>query len=60
MPKPYKEIAAERKADILAEKPLIPNGTCHFCKWKVPPKAHYCSGVCATDFEAERKDLLGS
>lgn len=32
---------------------LVPCGKCHFCGYKVPPKAHWCSGECAKDYAAE-------
>lgn len=59
-PKPYSEIAAERRAAILAGAKLIPKSCCHFCAYAVPRGALWCSGVCAADYEAERKDLTGS
>jgi hypothetical protein len=59
-PRPYVEIAAERRAAILAGARLIPKSCCHFCAYAVPRGALWCSTLCAQDFEAERKDLLGA
>lgn len=56
--KTYAEIKAARQQLILSRKPLIPCGTCHNCGWKVPAKAHWCSGACAEDFDAEKAELL--
>jgi|GEM_PF-6256638 len=39
---------------------LIPNGSCHFCGYKVPPKAHWCSGECAQDHAAETRHQGGA
>lgn len=44
------------KADRDAQRargPLIPSGKCHFCGYRVPPKAHWCSGDCAKEHAAE-------
>lgn len=58
--RPYAEIAAERRVAILAGAKLIPKSCCHFCAYAVPKGALYCSGTCAADYQAERKDLLGA
>ena len=40
-----------------AAGPLIPCGRCHFCGYKVPPKAHWCSGDCAKEYAAETRQI---
>jgi hypothetical protein len=36
---------------------LIPDGKCHFCGYKVPPKAHWCSADCAKEYAEETKQI---
>jgi len=43
----------EERDALRARGPLVPSGKCHYCGYKVPPKAHWCSGDCAKDFAAE-------
>lgn len=57
--RPYAEIAAARKAAILAHAPLIPKGECHCCGWELPKPALWCATQCALDYEAEKAELLG-
>jgi hypothetical protein len=57
--RPYAQIAAERRAAILAGAKLIPKSCCHFCAYAVPKGALFCSGCCGADYQAELKDLLG-
>lgn len=40
-----------------AAGPLYPDGECHFCGYKVPPKAHWCSGDYAKEYDAETRQL---
>jgi hypothetical protein len=55
--RPYAEIKEARQQAILSGAPMIPKGRCHCCDYSVPPKALFCSGVCAEDFEKERAML---
>lgn len=36
---------------------LHPDGKCHFCGYKVPPKAHWCSGDCAKEYAEESAQI---
>lgn len=38
-------------------KPVVPNGCCRFCMYKVPPRALWCSTECAQDYAAETRQL---
>lgn len=44
----------ERDAER-ARGALIPNGQCHYCGCKLPPKAHWCSTGCAQDHDKETR-----
>ncbi len=37
--------------------PLYACGKCHFCGFKVPPKALWCCGECAQDYQAETRQI---
>jgi len=43
----------EERDALRARGAPIPSGKCHYCGYKVPPKAHWCSGDCAKEFAAE-------
>lgn len=51
------EIDATRRQAILANAPLYPKEACHYCGWKVPRLALWCSSPCAQEYAKERADL---
>lgn len=59
-PRPYADIAARRKAAILAGAPIIPKGACHYCDWRLAPRGLWCCVSCCEEYEAEKKELLGN
>jgi hypothetical protein len=56
-PRAYSDIAAARKASILANAPIIAKGECHYCAWSLPKPALYCCGECASEFQKECAEL---
>lgn len=54
----HQEIKRKHLAGHAANKPLYPDGTCHNCGWKVPPKALWCCGACAEDHAQEKAEYL--
>lgn len=56
--KSHQQIKAERNDKQLNRKPLYACGECHNCGWWVPPRALWCCTSCATDYEAEKQELL--
>lgn len=51
------EIDAARKQAIVANAPLYPKCACHYCAYKVPKLALWCSSDCAVEYAKERADL---
>lgn len=58
--RPYVEIAATRRDAILKRAPIIPKERCHCCDWPIPKLALWCSSSCATDYEAEKAEILAA
>jgi len=50
-------VATERRADILAGRPMSPRLKCHYCGQGVGRGALWCSTICATDYTALRVSL---
>lgn len=55
--KPAAQAAEDRRNMMLAEKPLVPDGFCHYCGWVVPRLAHWCCSECAVLFDKEKAAL---
>jgi hypothetical protein len=55
--KTLQQAAADRRKMMLAEKPLVPDGFCHYCGWVVPKLAHWCCSECATLYANEKATL---
>jgi hypothetical protein len=53
----YSDIAAARRAAIMAGAKIIPKGECHFCAWPFQAKELWCCSECATCYETERAEL---
>jgi predicted nucleic acid-binding Zn ribbon protein len=51
------QAAADRRKMMLSEKPLVPDGFCHYCGWSVPKLAHWCSTGCAVLYEEEVRNV---
>lgn len=54
------QVARQRRADIVARKPLAPRHTCNYCGHSVAPGALWCSSSCAQMHADERDKVLMS